>query len=134
MSATLANLGAGDWRDDYRAAAMSSADLLARVGLDMAALPYAIAETPFPVRVPPHFLRLIRRGDPFDPLLLQVLARAEELADMPGTSADPLGESGFGLVPDITPGILRKYGSRALLLAAGSCAIHCRYCFRRHTD
>ncbi len=130
MSATLANLDACDWRDDYRAAAMSSADLLARVGLDAAALPYAIAKTPFPVRVPPHFLGLIRRGDPLDPLLLQVLARAEELAPMPGTSTDPLGESGFGLAP----GILRKYGSRALLLAAGSCAIHCRYCFRRHTD
>lgn len=130
MSATIACPETPDWRDDYRAAAMSSADLLARVGLDAAALPYAIAETPFPVRVPPHFFRLIRRGDPLDPLLLQVLARAEELAPMPGTSTDPLGESGFGL----SPGILRKYGSRALLLAAGSCAIHCRYCFRRHTD
>lgn len=134
MSATLACPEAPDWRDDYRAAALSSADLLARVGLDAAALPYAIAETPFPVRVPPHFLALIRRGDPLDPLLLQVLARAEELAPIPGTSTDPLGESGFGLSADITPGILRKYGSRALLLAAGSCAIHCRYCFRRHTD
>jgi EF-P beta-lysylation protein EpmB len=119
-----------DWRDDHRAAAMSSADLLARVGLDAGALPYAIAETPFPVRVPPHFLSLIRRGDPFDPLLLQVLARADELVPTPATSTDPLGESGFGF----GPGILRKYGSRALLLAAGSCAIHCRYCFRRHTD
>jgi EF-P beta-lysylation protein EpmB len=122
------------WRRDYRAAALSSADLLARVGLDRATLPYAIAETPFPVRVPPHFLSLIRRNDPFDPLLLQVLARADELAPMPGTSTDPLGESGFGLAPGVVQGILRKYGSRALLLAAGSCAIHCRYCFRRHTD
>jgi EF-P beta-lysylation protein EpmB len=29
---------------------------------------------------------------------------------------------------------LRKYRSRALLIASGACAIHCRYCFRRHYD
>jgi EF-P beta-lysylation protein EpmB len=119
-----------DWRADYRAAAMPVAALLARLGLDVAALPYAVAESPFPVRVPPHFLSLIRPGDPHDPLLRQVLARAEEQVDVPGTSTDPLAEAGFGYAP----GILRKYGSRALLLATGACAIHCRYCFRRHTD
>jgi len=25
-----------------------------------------------------------------------------------------------------------KYQGRALLIATGSCAVHCRYCFRRH--
>src|SRR5690606_15279017 len=25
-----------------------------------------------------------------------------------------------------------KYDGRALLVATGSCAVHCRYCFRRH--
>ena len=63
---------------------MSAADLIARVGLDRERLTYAIAETDFPVRVPPHFLSLIRRGDPHDPLLLQVLARADELAPASG--------------------------------------------------
>ena len=29
-------------------------------------------------------------------------------------------------------GLLQKYRGRALLVATGSCAIHCRYCFRRH--
>jgi EF-P beta-lysylation protein EpmB len=109
---------------------MPVAALLASLGLDAATLPYAVAETPFPVRVPPHFRSLIARGDPHDPLLRQVLARADELADVPGTSKDPLEEAGFGA----GRGILRKYGSRALLLVAGSCAIHCRYCFRRHSD
>jgi EF-P beta-lysylation protein EpmB len=27
---------------------------------------------------------------------------------------------------------LQKYAGRALLLATGACAVHCRYCFRRH--
>lgn len=126
----VAPVAAPDWRDDYRAASLTTTALLVGLGLDAASLPYGLAETGFTLRVPPHFRSLIRAGDPFDPLLLQVLARADELLDSPGTSTDPLGEAGFGYAP----GILRKYGSRALLLATGACAIHCRYCFRRHTD
>ena len=34
--------------------------------------------------------------------------------------------------PRAAPGLLHKYRGRALLIAAGSCAVHCRYCFRRH--
>ncbi|MBT7444429.1 MAG: KamA family radical SAM protein, partial [Methylococcales bacterium] len=30
------------------------------------------------------------------------------------------------------PGLLHKYHGRALLITTGACAIHCRYCFRRH--
>ncbi|NNJ27437.1 KamA family radical SAM protein [Alienimonas chondri] len=30
------------------------------------------------------------------------------------------------------PGLLHKYRGRALLILAGACAVHCRYCFRRH--
>ena len=29
-------------------------------------------------------------------------------------------------------GVIRKYHGRALLVATGACAVHCRYCFRRH--
>ena len=122
---------AADWQDDYRAARLTTAQLLAAVGVAAADLPQGVVPAPeFAIKVPPHFLSLIRRGDPHDPLLLQVLARAEELVDDATRLADPLDEQNF------TParGILRKYGSRALLLAAGACAIHCRYCFRRHTD
>ncbi len=116
-----------DWRADCRAASMTAADLLARVGLTAADV--AIGDgAGFAVKVPPHYLSLIRRGDPADPLLRQVLARAEEAGG--DGSLDPLAEAGFRQ----GPGILRKYGSRALLLAAGACAIHCRYCFRRHSD
>src|SRR5262249_14712830 len=31
-----------------------------------------------------------------------------------------------------TPGLLHKYRSRVLMVATGACAVHCRYCFRRH--
>jgi EF-P beta-lysylation protein EpmB len=29
-------------------------------------------------------------------------------------------------------GMLQKYKGRVLLIASGTCAVHCRYCFRRH--
>jgi EF-P beta-lysylation protein EpmB len=32
----------------------------------------------------------------------------------------------------VAPGILHKYHGRVLLTATGACAVHCRYCFRRH--
>ena len=32
------------------------------------------------------------------------------------------------------PGVIHKYAGRVLLVASGTCAIHCRYCFRRHFD
>ena len=30
------------------------------------------------------------------------------------------------------PGMLHKYQGRVLLTLTGACAVHCRYCFRRH--
>ncbi|MDB5987006.1 MAG: beta-lysylation protein EpmB, partial [Nevskia sp.] len=29
-------------------------------------------------------------------------------------------------------GLIHKYQGRALVIATGACAVHCRYCFRRH--
>jgi EF-P beta-lysylation protein EpmB len=120
-----------DWQALHRAARISTADLLAELGLTPADFPAGvIADPDFPVRVPPHFRAQMRAGDPADPLLLQVLARGEEAVVNPGWQADPLAEAGFRAAP----GLLRKYQSRALLIASGACAIHCRYCFRRHAD
>lgn len=120
-----------NWRDDLRVARLPVAALLTAVGLDTSALPYGLDPDPdFAMMVPPHFLGLIERGNSHDPLLLQVLARADERLEDAGLLSDPLDEAAF------TPGrgIVRKYGNRALLLTTGACAIHCRYCFRRHID
>lgn len=81
----------------------------------------------FPLFVPRGYLALMRRGDPADPLLRQVLPLADELAEAPGFSADPVGD-GPSMV---SPGLLNKYAGRALLVLTGACAVHCRYCFRR---
>jgi EF-P beta-lysylation protein EpmB len=78
--------------------------------------------------VPRGFVARMRRGDADDPLLLQVLPRAAELRDVPGFTRDAVGD----LDARAGRGVLHKYRGRALLVATGSCAVHCRYCFRRH--
>lgn len=70
----------------------------------------------------------MRLGDPKDPLLRQVAPALEELMDIAGYSKDPLQES----AAQTRRGVLRKYHGRALLIPTGACAVHCRYCFRRH--
>jgi EF-P beta-lysylation protein EpmB len=68
------------------------------------------------------------KGDPNDPLLRQVLPLADELIEQPGFAPDAVNDAGAL----VSPGLLQKYSSRALLITTGACAVHCRYCFRRH--
>jgi EF-P beta-lysylation protein EpmB len=82
----------------------------------------------FAVRVPRGFVARMRRGDPSDPLLRQVLPVAAETVAAPGFTKDPVGE--LGNPP--AGGVLAKYRGRALIVATGACAVHCRFCFRRH--
>ncbi|WP_348671979.1 EF-P beta-lysylation protein EpmB [uncultured Abyssibacter sp.] len=109
----------------------SPRELLADRGIAEAALDFRVDHSPdFPFRLPRALAALIRHGDPRDPILRQVLPSLEEREADPWTSTDPLAESRFA-----SPGgIIRKYPGRALLVTTGACAIHCRYCFRRHTD
>ncbi|RWR02847.1 lysine 2,3-aminomutase [[Pantoea] beijingensis] len=81
----------------------------------------------FALRVPRAFVNRMKKGDPHDPLLLQVLTSQQEFIDAPGYSTDPLDEQS-----SVVPGLLHKYTNRALLLVKGGCAVNCRYCFRRH--
>ena len=82
----------------------------------------------FPLRVPRGFADCMRRGDPADPLLRQVLPLQDELIDYPGYSHDPVGD--LGAVAEA--GVIHKYHGRVLLITTGACAVHCRYCFRRN--
>ncbi len=70
----------------------------------------------------------MRRGDPHDPLLRQVLPLAAECVSAPEFTTDPVGD----LSAMAVPGVLHKYRGRVLLALTGACAVHCRYCFRRH--
>jgi EF-P beta-lysylation protein EpmB len=117
------------WRRELAQGFKDPAALLEFLGLDAASLAPAEAATqPFPLRVPRYFAGLMRRNDPRDPLLLQVLPTDAERLEVPGFVADPVQDLSFAL----TTGVLQKYAGRALLIATGACAVHCRYCFRRH--
>ncbi len=116
------------WQQELAGAITDPAALARALGLDPGLFPAAGAASElFGLRVPLSFVRRMRPGDPADPLLRQVMPVAAELAARPGFGPDPLGEAAAFKAP----GLLQKYQGRALLIATGACAIHCRYCFRR---
>ena len=117
------------WQQALRAAVRDPRELLDLLGLDRLAPRLSDeAMAQFPLRVPRGFVARMRRGDPRDPLLRQVLPLDDEMRPMPGFGLDAVGDG----AAKTAPGVIQKYRGRALLVATGSCAIHCRYCFRRH--
>ena len=86
------------------------------------------ASDQFSIRVTRYFASLMEKGNARDPLLLQVLPDARELQLVDGYSKDAVGD--HQAMP--VPGLIHKYHGRVLLTLTGACAIHCRYCFRRH--
>lgn len=116
------------WQQALAQAIRDPAELLEALALDPALLPAArAAAVRFPLRVPRRFVAKMRKGDPNDPLLRQILPLAAELTPVPGFVTDPVGDHAAQTVP----GVLHKYHGRALLIVTGACAVHCRYCFRR---
>ena len=122
---------AGEWRRHLAVAVRDLDELLALLDLDSEMIGIdatATAGRRFPLRVPRGFVARMQRGDPDDPLLRQVLPVAAEDDEVAGFTTNPVGE--LGLVRG--DGLLSKYHGRALLVSTGACAVHCRYCFRRH--
>ena len=117
------------WQQALREAVRDPRELLGLLGLDRL-VPRLSDEAAgqFPLRVPRGFVARMRHGDPRDPLLRQVLPLDDEMRPMPGFGLDAVGDG----AAKTAPGVIQKYRGRALLVATGSCAIHCRYCFRRH--
>jgi L-lysine 2,3-aminomutase len=117
------------WQQLWREAIVDPHELLELLDLGhLAATLLPSGDSGFALRVPRGFVARMRRGDAADPLLLQVLPQAAELLDVPGFMPDAVGD----LAARTANGVLHKYPGRALLIATGSCAVHCRYCFRRH--
>ena len=117
------------WQKLWREAVRTPQELLSLLGLEsLADRVSAQAAMQFPLRVPRGFVARMRHGDSTDPLLRQVLPFDEEMQLVEGFSLDAVGDT----AARAATGLLQKYRGRALLVATGSCAIHCRYCFRRH--
>ena len=118
----------GGWQRSLAAAIRDPDQLIDRLELpDSLRDPARRAAERFPLLVPDSYLRRMQPGDVNDPLLRQVLPLGDECREAPGFVADPVGDDAARR----TPGLLQKYAGRALLIATGSCAVHCRYCFRR---
>ena len=123
-----------DWRQLLSTSNLSLTELLTRLNLkqedfiDSLDGPLDVNPLDFIIKAPAPFIARMTKGDINDPLLRQVLPLQKENQVMPGYIDDPLHEKDY----NVAPGLIHKYRNRALLIVTQACAIHCRYCFRRH--
>lgn len=117
------------WKKELANATTSVPDLLNQLQLDDY-IQQIDCSPDFTCLITDSYLKKIEVGNINDPLLLQVLPLSEEHDDrhqQPGLT-DPVAD--LDAMP--STGLLHKYHGRALLISTGACAVHCRYCFRRH--
>ena len=110
-------------------ATLTSPRALADAGL---VAPHRVAELQavaarYAVAVTPAMAALIDTADPEDPIARQFLPSPAELTTLPGESGDPVGD----LTHSPVKGIVHRYGDRVLLTLTHTCAVYCRFCFRR---
>ena len=118
-----------NWQQQLAEAFNNIEDLCRYLHISPNDLPVSIAAAEdFPLRVPLSFAACMKKGNPHDPLLRQVLPVKDELFAYPGFGNDPVGD----LNSATQTGVLHKYHGRVLFINTGSCAINCRYCFRRN--
>lgn len=79
----------------------------------------------FRVKIPQALATTFDPLDHNDPLTKQFIPN--KLEDSNEGCIDPLEEHSL-----IQHGIIQKYKHRVLITTTGACAVHCRYCFRRH--
>ena len=117
------------WRQQLDEAITRPDELLRQLELEPSQIAdMAGAHRLFRLKAPASYVGRMKKGDPSDPLLLQILPQARELDPQPaGYSTDPVGD----LPASPLPGLIHKYHGRVLLIASPACAVHCRYCFRR---
>lgn len=115
------------WQQHIKHAIRSPKELALKLGISLADHPFQ-PDLTFPLFAPLPFVSRIQPGNFDDPLLKQIWPSPTEGQPAEGYLPDPLQESQYA----ISPGLLQKYGSRALMVINGTCAIHCRYCFRQN--
>ncbi|WP_309643015.1 lysine-2,3-aminomutase-like protein [Phenylobacterium sp.] len=103
------------------ASALAEAKLIAPdqlPGLERVAAQYAVAITP-------AMAELIETAG--DPIARQFLPDPRELDVHPDERADPVGDE----VRSPVEGVVHRYPDRVLLKVTHTCAVYCRFCFRR---
>ncbi|MDD4574236.1 MAG: KamA family radical SAM protein [Sphaerochaeta sp.] len=80
-----------------------------------------------PIAIPSHFLALIDKEDPNDPLRIQAVPTMHEGEYRSEEDIDPLAEADHS----VTARLIHRYPSRVAFLVTDVCAMYCRHCFRR---
>lgn len=88
--------------------------------LERVAAQYAVAITP-------SLAALIDPANPQDPIARQFVPDGMELDLDPNELADPIGDEAHSPIK----GIVHRYPDRCLLKVTHTCAVYCRFCFRR---
>jgi lysine 2,3-aminomutase len=105
------------------ASALAEAGLIAPErlsALEAVAARYAVAVTP-------AMADLIDAADPADPIARQLIPDPAELDLDPTELVDPIGDEAHSPLP----GVVHRYPDRLLLKVIHTCAVYCRFCFRR---
>ncbi|MBS0628823.1 MAG: KamA family radical SAM protein [Verrucomicrobia bacterium] len=93
--------------------------------------PSSLSKNPrFPLNLPRRIANKINKADLNDPLLRQFVPLAEEQCIAEGFVDDPVQDVSFCR----SKKLLQKYEGRALLLTTSTCAMNCRFCFRKNFD
>ena len=83
------------------------------------------AQQNFAAVIPLHILA--KAQDPNHSWHQQLWPQAQETEIHHAYTDDPVADHQYQPIP----GVIHKYQDRVLIIAAGHCAVHCRYCFRR---
>ncbi len=129
LSCSTPDTSESSWKKQLSQATTSAEALLTRLQLGQH-LKHIDLAAEFKCMATDAYISKIEPGNINDPLLLQVLPLALEkqpTIQQPGL-LDPVGD----INAQAGQGLLHKYHGRALLITTAACAIHCRYCFRRH--
>lgn len=105
------------------AAALADAGLIAPErlpALERVAAQYSVAITA-------DMAALIEPANEADPIARQFVPQTAELVSAPGEDPDPIGD----LTHSPVEGIVHRYPDRVLLKPTHTCAVYCRFCFRR---
>jgi lysine 2,3-aminomutase len=116
-----------DWHWQMRHRLRTLADLKKVFPAADVAADLGKAAATFPMAVTPYYASLIRDADVRDPVFRMSVPDAAELWESPFLADDPLEEEHDMPVP----GLVHRYGDRALLVSTSRCAMYCRHCTRK---
>ncbi len=87
----------------------------------------AQVESNFSTRLSAEVLRQIKSASMNDPIFRQYVPSTDELNFKADELTDPIGDQTHSPVK----GIIHRYADRLLLTPTHTCAVYCRFCFRR---